>query len=187
MRPELRAYMRGGLYGPVTQGSRCARGTTAVLTGRATGVGDAPPNDTSRCRDAGELPNPDTVFPDDAHLSAVRWSEETLIGVALRAQSRTTAGSFCTTGDAMSGRQLAMDSDIEQARRLGTHALGRAAMTADWKQKERWQELAEEWATRVDMLIHGRGPAAPEASPASKYHLVRVKPSRRVTARPSPR
>ena len=42
--------------------------------------------------------------------------------------------------------------EIAQARRLAAHALSRAYMTSDFRQKGLWQEIAEEWLLRAEKL-----------------------------------
>jgi hypothetical protein len=68
--------------------------------------------------------------------------------------------------------------DIAQARRLAAHALSRAHMTPDFRQKELWQGIAEEWLTRAETLEKRlpstRPRVRPQPVPAqTRYNLVR--------------
>jgi hypothetical protein len=56
--------------------------------------------------------------------------------------------------------------EIAQAQRLATHALSRASLTLDFRQKTLWQQIAEEWLARVETLQarqHGNGAGGQQA------------------------
>lgn len=62
--------------------------------------------------------------------------------------------------------------EIAQAQRLAGHAQSRADMTSDRRQKKLWQEIANEWLARVDMLMNSLPPGEPglptaDGNPAS--------------------
>jgi hypothetical protein len=85
------------------------------------------------------------------------------------------------------GVMLMAIDEIRQAKRLADHALSRVRLTADRRQKELWQAIADEWLQRVAMLEQRAVDEKSEGTPLPEKSEAEHRPEKRRTSKPPTR